>query len=90
MLPLTFAADKPCDYELVVKDYWGVRSVHDIFHSSRLFLDEDALVELNVCFFLFFCALGGNAILRASELDDVQYRICAGQMVLKYSQVYEP
>ena len=81
MLPLTFAADKPCDYELVVKDYWGVRSVHDIFHSSRLFLDEDALVELNVCFFLCF---------GASELDDVQYRICAGQMVLKYSQVYEP
>ena len=48
MLSPTLAADKPYDYELVVKDYLGVSSVHDIFHSSRLFVDKDALVELNV------------------------------------------
>ena len=46
--------NKPCDYELVVKDYLRVSSVHDIFYSGILFLDEDALVELNVFFWVFW------------------------------------
>ena len=48
------STNKPCDYELVVKDYLGVSSVHDIFHSSRLFVDKDAFVELNVFLWLLW------------------------------------
>ena len=43
-----FTADKSCDDELVVEDYWGVPFVHDVFYSSRLFLDKDALIELDI------------------------------------------
>ena len=51
----TFATDETCDYELVIEDYWGVALfVHNIFYSSRLFLDEDALVELNVFLWVFW------------------------------------
>ena len=52
--PLILATNEACNYELVVKVYWGVPSVCDILHSSKLFLDEDALIELNVFLWVFW------------------------------------
>ena len=43
-----FAAYKNCNDELVIKDFGRVIPVHDIFYSGRLFLEENALIELDV------------------------------------------
>ena len=54
VLPPIFIAYKTCDNELVVEDYGRVRLVHDVFYSSRLFLDEDALIEFDVLFWMLW------------------------------------
>ena len=50
MLSPFFTADKTCDDELVIEDYWVVSSAVDVFYLSRLFLGEDAHIELDILF----------------------------------------
>ena len=51
----TFTTDKTYDYELMIEDYRGVAFlVHNVFYTSRLFLDEDAFVKLNVFVRMFW------------------------------------
>ena len=49
-----FAADKTCDNEFMVKSNHWICSVHDIFYSSRLFLDEDVLIKLDTLLWMFW------------------------------------
>ena len=46
-------SDKTCDDELVIEDYWVVPFAIDVFYLSRLFLGEDALVELDIFLWMF-------------------------------------
>ena len=53
MLSPFFTAYKTRDNELVVEDYWVVPFAVDVFYLSRLFLGEDALIELDILFWVF-------------------------------------
>ena len=53
MLSPFFTTDETCDYKLVIEDYWIVPFAVDIFYLSRLFLGEDALIELDILFWVF-------------------------------------
>ena len=52
MLSPIFTADKICDNEFVIKDYWIVPFAVDVFYLSRPFLGEDALIELDILFWV--------------------------------------
>ena len=52
MLSPFFTADKTRDDELVIEDYWVVPFAVDVFYLSRLFLGEDALIELDILFWV--------------------------------------
>ena len=46
---------KTCDNELMVENYRRVPFlVHNVFYLNRLFLDEDALVELDIFPWVFW------------------------------------
>ena len=53
MMSPFFTADKTCDDEFVIEDYWGVPFAVDVFYLSRLFLGEDALIELDIFLWMF-------------------------------------
>ena len=52
MLSPFFTADKTRDDELVIEDYWVVPFAVDVFYLSRLLLGEDALIELDILFWM--------------------------------------
>ena len=52
MLSPFFTADKTCDDELVIEDYRVVPFAVDVFYLSRLFLGEDALIKLDILFWM--------------------------------------
>ena len=53
MLSPFFTTDETCDDEFVIEDNWGVPFAVDIFYLSRLFLREDALIELDIFLWMF-------------------------------------